>query len=139
MKKYYSSPYLMIEVFSSQEQIATCEYYFDGVDPLNNANITSSTKFWLDYNQDGLINGTDYYKHSTSQTDGAGWGDKDSIVKAWWAATNSDAEAIYNSSDTTATFAEKQASGLAGYVDAVVNPGNSHYYAGSVTMKKNNS
>ncbi len=139
MKKLYARPYLVREVFSPQEYMAVCEYYLDGVDPINNASITSSTKFWPDSNQDGFINGSDYYKHATYQTDGSGWGSAETLVKAWWAVGNSEAESIYNASDPMAQFRTLQSEGKAGYVDAVVSPKNNHYYAGSVTMKKNHS
>ena len=135
-KKEYSKPVMRLEVFKPQEYVAVCEYYMDGIDPINNASINSSTKFWPDSNQDGVINGTDYSKHYTFQTDGAGWGSKDEIVKAWWAIGNTEGNHLH---DHPEDFEEYQANGWAGYVDAVYDPSNKHYHAGTITVKKNHS
>ena len=137
--KDYAKPFLRIELFCPQDFVAVCEYYMDGIDPINNASITSSTKFWLDDGNDGVINGSDYYKHATNQTDGAGSGPIESLVKAWWAISNDKAEDIYNATDKMAVFRDYQEKGWAGYVDAVINPKNDHYYAGTIKFAKNNS
>lgn len=134
--KEYSKPVLEIERFVPQEYIAACDYYLDGIDPINNASIASSTKFWLDSGQDGIINGTDYDHKYVAQTDGAGWGDKEDLVKAWWAVDNNVGKDIYAN---PSKFAQYQSQGKAGYVDAVFDPSNSHYHAGTVRMKKNSS
>ena len=135
-KKEYSKPVMSLEVFKPQEYVAMCEYYLDGIDPINNTSITSSTKFWYDDGQDGIINGTDYDHHHVSQTDGAGWGYKDEVVKAWWAVDNNVGNDIYAHPEK---FADYQSDGKAGYVDAVYDPTDKHYHAGTIRMKKNHS
>lgn len=136
MKKNYFRPKMVPTRFLPQEYIAVCEYYLDGIDPINSAAITSSTKFWPDYGQDGIINGTDYNHHDTYQTDGAGWGNADEIVKAWWASSNTIGNDIH---DNPSKFGYYQELGQAGYVDAVYDPSNKHYHAGTVRVKKNQS
>ena len=133
---------LEAQEFLAQEFVAACEYYMDGIDPISGTNITSSTKFWLDSGTQGVIDGTDFEHSSTNQTDGAGWGPSESLVKAWWASSNNIGNAIYGAGDSTAKYAkflEYQADGKAGYVDAVINPSNHHYHAGSIKFSKNNS
>ena len=136
MRKDYLKPNLVKNLFLPHEYVAVCEYYLDGIDPLNNASITSSTKFWPDSNQDGIINGTDYDHQSTNQTDGAGWGDATTLVKAWWASSNKVGNDIHAN---PSLFEHYQDLGEAGYVDAVYDPKNSHYHAGTVKFKKNQS
>lgn len=142
MKERWICPNMDVQVFTPQEYLAVCEYYMDGVDPVTGTTITSSTKFWIDSGVQGVIDAEDYYKFATNQTDGAGWGSVETLVKAWWADSNKEAEKIYNAGSSEqkyAKFSELQEQKLAGYVDAVVNPGNNHYYAGSIKMSKNNS
>lgn len=135
--KDYAKPFLRIELFHPQDYVAMCEYYMDGIDHYNGAEITSSTKFWPDSNQDGIINGNDYDHQATSQTDGAGWiYENDKIVKAWWAESNKVAKAIY---ENHSLFEQYQRDKQAGYVDAVYVPKNDHYHAGTITMRKNQS
>ena len=101
-------------------RIQDLSHWRAGIDHYNGAEITSSTKFWPDSNQDGIINGNDYYHQATSQTDGAGWiYENDKIVKAWWAESNNVAKAIYE--DHT-LFEQYQIDKQAGYVDAVYVP-----------------
>lgn len=137
-KLEYSKPGMRIECFNPQEYAQACEYYIDGIDPINSAEIGSNTKFWVDSNQDGIINGSDFDSDYTNQTDGHGWTEAHTVIKAWWADKPKIAEDIFNDHSLFGTY---QSQGLAGYVDAVLNSSSSsgHYYAGSVTRKRNHS
>ena len=128
--------------FMAHDFIAVCEYYMDGIDPISGTAITSSTKFWLDSGVKGVIDADDFNHHATNQTDGAGWGPTESLVKAWWAESNNVGNDIYDEVGADAKYAKflyYQDLGKAGYVDAVINTSNNHYHAGTIKFSKNNS
>lgn len=131
---------MFLESFQPQEYCSVCEFFIVPTDPDNSVQIHPSFKFWKDYGQNHIIDGTDYNHHYEYQTDGQeGWGDKDTYTWAWWAAGKNTADSIFNASNKWEMFLEKQAQGRAGHVEAVINPQNEHYHAGHVTEVRNHS
>ena len=112
----YSKPGMRIVCFKPQVCAEVCEFYLDGIDPINSTQIGSHTKFWIDSGEQGVIDGTDFDSNYTHQTDGAGWGDANTIVKAWWADKPKYAEDVFSDHSK---FAEYQTLGYVGYMDVV--------------------
>ena len=123
---------LEAQKFSPQEYVSKCEATVvwtltDG--PQSNGAV------WIDSNQDGLINGTDYNPSAELEYDGSGnTGDATTVIRIWW---------VYDKNAYTVTpenYAELAADGHAGYGWGVAKKGGSgKYYAGDTIYYKNHS